>query len=198
MTNLKPWKVELFTKTTYSGRSNLFMVRRLGMLKAYDRKSEASHKFRLEASGNGLGHNLFSVGPFYDSDLEQLLLRATLKTAPSFTNDLEKTPYELINGKKPDISFLHVFKALCYPKNDREDIGKIGAKAMAFEQHSSKPRLQGMTFGQISSGLDLTYAPSIITSQNPTEWELDLLFKAMYDDYIGGQPSAAPRTASAA
>nr|GFC33156.1 retrovirus-related Pol polyprotein from transposon TNT 1-94 [Tanacetum cinerariifolium] len=39
-----------------------------------------------------------------------------------------KTPYELINGKKPDISFLHVFGALCYPKNDREYIGKLGAK----------------------------------------------------------------------
>nr|GEZ19662.1 integrase, catalytic region, zinc finger, CCHC-type, peptidase aspartic, catalytic [Tanacetum cinerariifolium] len=39
-----------------------------------------------------------------------------------------KTPYELINARKPDISFLHVFGALCYPKNDREDIGKLGAK----------------------------------------------------------------------
>nr|GEY72992.1 retrovirus-related Pol polyprotein from transposon TNT 1-94 [Tanacetum cinerariifolium] len=39
-----------------------------------------------------------------------------------------KTSYELINGRKPDISFLHVFGALCYPKNDREDIGKLGAK----------------------------------------------------------------------
>nr|GEV85034.1 uncharacterized mitochondrial protein AtMg00810-like [Tanacetum cinerariifolium] len=39
-----------------------------------------------------------------------------------------KTPYELIQGRKPDISFLHVFGALCYPKNDREDIGKLGAK----------------------------------------------------------------------
>nr|GEX81389.1 uncharacterized mitochondrial protein AtMg00810-like [Tanacetum cinerariifolium] len=54
-----------------------------------------------------------------------------------------------INGKrKPDISFLHVFGALCYPKNDREDIGKLGAK------------------GDI----------------------------AMYEDYIGGQPSATART----
>nr|GFD35694.1 retrovirus-related Pol polyprotein from transposon TNT 1-94 [Tanacetum cinerariifolium] len=78
-----------------------------------------------------------------------------------------KTPYELINGRKPDISFLHVFGALCYPKNDREDIGKLGAK-----------------------GLDLTYALSTITTQQPTECELDLLFKAMYDDYFGGQPSA--------
>nr|GFC23215.1 retrovirus-related Pol polyprotein from transposon TNT 1-94 [Tanacetum cinerariifolium] len=39
-----------------------------------------------------------------------------------------KTPYELINGKKLDISFLLVFGALCYPKNDREDIRKLGAK----------------------------------------------------------------------
>nr|GEZ16029.1 hypothetical protein [Tanacetum cinerariifolium] len=51
-----------------------------------------------------------------------------------------------------------------------------------------------MTSGQISSGLDLTYAPSTITSQQPTEGELDLLFEAMYDDFIGGQQSAAQRT----
>nr|GEU94193.1 hypothetical protein [Tanacetum cinerariifolium] len=51
-----------------------------------------------------------------------------------------------------------------------------------------------MTSGQISSGLDITYAPSTITTQQPIEGELDFLFEAMYDDYIGGQPSAAPRT----
>ncbi|GJX79540.1 retrovirus-related pol polyprotein from transposon TNT 1-94 [Tanacetum coccineum] len=148
----------------------------------------------------------------------------------------DKTPYELINGKKSDISFLHVFGALCYPKNNCEDIGKLGEKddigffigysanscayrvynrrikkimetmnvtfdelsAMAFEQSSLKPGLQSMTSGQISSGLDLTYALSTITTQQPTEGELDLLFEAMYDDHIGGQPSAAPRTVSAA
>nr|GFA49771.1 retrovirus-related Pol polyprotein from transposon TNT 1-94 [Tanacetum cinerariifolium] len=33
-----------------------------------------------------------------------------------------------------------------------------------------------------------------ITTQQPSEGELDLLFEAMYDDYIGGQPSATRRT----
>nr|GFB76982.1 hypothetical protein [Tanacetum cinerariifolium] len=132
------------------------------------------------------------------------------------------------NRIKPDLSFLYVFGALCYPKNDREDIGKLGAKGdigffigysadscayriynrrtkkimetmnvsfdelsvMGFEQCSSKPGLQCMTSRQISSRLDLTYAPSTITTQQPTEGELDLLFEAMYDDYFGGQPSA--------
>nr|GFA22794.1 retrovirus-related Pol polyprotein from transposon TNT 1-94 [Tanacetum cinerariifolium] len=70
--------------------------------------------------------------------------------------------------------------------------------AMAFEQHSSKPGLQSMTSGHISSGLDLTYAPSTITTQQPSEGELDLLFEAMYDDYIGGQPSATARIVSRA
>ncbi|GKB59690.1 retrovirus-related pol polyprotein from transposon TNT 1-94 [Tanacetum coccineum] len=70
--------------------------------------------------------------------------------------------------------------------------------AMAFEQRISKPGLQGMTSGQISSGLDLTYAPSTITSQKSTECDLDLLFEAMYDDYLGDQPSATTRTSPAA
>nr|GEZ61475.1 retrovirus-related Pol polyprotein from transposon TNT 1-94 [Tanacetum cinerariifolium] len=69
--------------------------------------------------------------------------------------------------------------------------------AMDFKQRSSKLGLQSMTSGQISLGLDLTYAPSTITTQQPTERELDILFETMYD-YIGGQPSATPRTDSAA
>ncbi|GJW12664.1 hypothetical protein Tco_1578491 [Tanacetum coccineum] len=70
--------------------------------------------------------------------------------------------------------------------------------AMAFEQSSSKPKLQGMNSRQISSRLDLTYAPSTITSQKLTECELDLLVEAMYDDYIVGHSAAAPRTTPAA
>nr|GFA52404.1 reverse transcriptase domain-containing protein [Tanacetum cinerariifolium] len=69
---------------------------------------------------------------------------------------------------------------------------------MAFEQRSSKPELQCMTSRQISLGLDLTYAPSTITKQQQTEGELDLLFKAMYDDYFGGQPSATVENVSPA
>nr|GEW68078.1 Gag-Pol polyprotein [Tanacetum cinerariifolium] len=62
----------------------------------------------------------------------------------------------------------------------------------------SKPGLQSMTSGQISSRLDLTYALSTITTQQPTKGELDLLFESTYDDYIGGQPSADQRTVLAA
>nr|GEU42196.1 retrovirus-related Pol polyprotein from transposon TNT 1-94 [Tanacetum cinerariifolium] len=40
-----------------------------------------------------------------------------------------KTPYELIQDKKPDLSFFHVFCALCYPTNDNDDLGKLDFKA---------------------------------------------------------------------
>nr|GEV04327.1 retrovirus-related Pol polyprotein from transposon TNT 1-94 [Tanacetum cinerariifolium] len=40
-----------------------------------------------------------------------------------------KTPYELVYDKKLDLSFFHVFGALCYPTNDSEDLGKLKAKA---------------------------------------------------------------------
>ncbi|GKC10508.1 retrovirus-related pol polyprotein from transposon TNT 1-94, partial [Tanacetum coccineum] len=138
--------------------------------------------------------------------------------------------------KKSDISYLHVFGALCYLKNNREDISKLRAKgdigffigysansvayrvynrrikkiietinitfdelsAMAFEQNSSKPGLQSLTSGQLSSGLELTYAPSTITPQKPSKRALDILFKPLHNEYLGGQPSEAPRTVPAA
>ncbi|GJT63156.1 putative ribonuclease H-like domain-containing protein [Tanacetum coccineum] len=125
-----------------------------------------------------------------------------------------KTSYELINGIKPDISFLHVFGALCYPKNDRKDIGKFGAKgyigffigysvdSCAYKIYNRRTNkimeTMNMTFDELSAmDFELTYASSTITTQQPTKGELDLLFEAMYDDYIGGQPSAAPRTTPA-
>ncbi|GKC94085.1 retrovirus-related pol polyprotein from transposon TNT 1-94 [Tanacetum coccineum] len=40
-----------------------------------------------------------------------------------------KTPYELIHDKKPDLPFLHVFGSLCYSTNDSEDLGKLKLKA---------------------------------------------------------------------
>nr|GEU47556.1 retrovirus-related Pol polyprotein from transposon TNT 1-94 [Tanacetum cinerariifolium] len=36
-----------------------------------------------------------------------------------------KTPYELVHDKKTDLTFLHVFGALCYPTNDSKDLGKL-------------------------------------------------------------------------
>ncbi|GJZ32065.1 retrovirus-related pol polyprotein from transposon TNT 1-94 [Tanacetum coccineum] len=65
-----------------------------------------------------------------------------------------KTPYELLHDKVPNLSFLHVFGALCYPTNDSENLGKLLPKAdidfdeltaMASEHSSLEPALHEMT-----------------------------------------------------
>ncbi|GJV36594.1 retrovirus-related pol polyprotein from transposon TNT 1-94 [Tanacetum coccineum] len=40
-----------------------------------------------------------------------------------------KTPYELIRGMEPNIQYFYVFGSICYPTNDRDDLGKMKPKA---------------------------------------------------------------------
>nr|GEU93950.1 retrovirus-related Pol polyprotein from transposon TNT 1-94 [Tanacetum cinerariifolium] len=40
----------------------------------------------------------------------------------------DKTPYELINKRKPNIKFFHVFGCRCYLLNDYDDVGKLKEK----------------------------------------------------------------------
>nr|GEW30642.1 hypothetical protein [Tanacetum cinerariifolium] len=41
----------------------------------------------------------------------------------------DKTPYELLHDKLPDLSFFYVFGALYYPTNDSENLGKLQPKS---------------------------------------------------------------------
>nr|GEZ09831.1 hypothetical protein [Tanacetum cinerariifolium] len=40
-----------------------------------------------------------------------------------------KTSYELLHGRKPNEEYFYVFGSLCYPTNDRDDLGKMKPKA---------------------------------------------------------------------
>ncbi|GJW74196.1 retrovirus-related pol polyprotein from transposon TNT 1-94 [Tanacetum coccineum] len=66
-----------------------------------------------------------------------------------------KTPYELLHDKLLDLSFFHVFGALCYPTNDSENLDFDELTTMASEHSSSGPALHDMTPAIISSGLVL-------------------------------------------
>ncbi|GJT15672.1 retrovirus-related pol polyprotein from transposon TNT 1-94 [Tanacetum coccineum] len=100
----------------------------------------------------GLGHNLFLVRQFCDGDLE-LAFRSNTFYVRNLEGDVlltgshkpnlytisiselaafslyNKTPYELIRGRKPNIQYFHVFGSLCYSTNDRDDLGKMKPKA---------------------------------------------------------------------
>ncbi|GJY91293.1 retrovirus-related pol polyprotein from transposon TNT 1-94 [Tanacetum coccineum] len=96
----------------------------------------------------------------------------------------DKTPYKLVHDKKPDLTFLRIFRALCYPTNDSEDLGKLKAKAdigffltgqTAPVHSSSKPAPNLLMPGPISSGLIPNFAPAI-PYVPPTNKDLELPF----------------------
>ncbi|GKG04068.1 hypothetical protein Tco_0314455, partial [Tanacetum coccineum] len=83
----------------------------------------------------------------------------------------------------------YVFGALCYPKNDHEDIRKLGVKGdIGFFIGYSVDSCAYRVFNQRTK--------KIMETMNVTFDEVSAM--AMYDDHIGGQPSAAPRTVLAA
>ena len=41
----------------------------------------------------------------------------------------KKTAYELFDGRKPSISFLHIFGCKCFILNNRDNLGKFDPKA---------------------------------------------------------------------
>ncbi|GJR68726.1 retrovirus-related pol polyprotein from transposon TNT 1-94 [Tanacetum coccineum] len=54
----------------------------------------------------------------------------------------EKTPYHIINGRKPSVKFFHIFGSLCYIVKDGENLDKIKEKGDAgiFVGYSTQSR----------------------------------------------------------
>ncbi|GJT93968.1 retrovirus-related pol polyprotein from transposon TNT 1-94 [Tanacetum coccineum] len=116
----------------------------------------------------------------------------------------DKTPYKLINDRKSDISFLHVFGALCCPKNDREDFGKLGAKGdvgffIGYSTNSCAYREYNRRTKKIMEMMNVTFdeLSAMAFEQRSLKSKLQSMTSGQIT-YIGGQPSAAPRTAPVA
>nr|GEV15046.1 integrase, catalytic region, zinc finger, CCHC-type, peptidase aspartic, catalytic [Tanacetum cinerariifolium] len=102
-----------------------------------------------------------------------------------------KTPYEMVHDKKPDMSFLRVFGALCYPTNNSEDLGKLQAKADIGFFIGLGPTPKLLTPGPISSGL-VSNSAIAIPYVPPTNQELEMLFQPMFDEYFDTPPVSQP------
>ncbi|GJT72721.1 integrase, catalytic region, zinc finger, CCHC-type containing protein [Tanacetum coccineum] len=122
-----------------------------------------------------------------------------------------KTPYELVHDKKPDLTFFRVFGALCYPTNDSEDLGKFQAKAdigifvgyapsrKGYRIYNKRTRRlmetihvtfdemhQSMAPVRMSSGPEpfIMTPGQLKTGLAPTDKELEMLFQPMFDEHI--------------
>nr|GEW08611.1 retrovirus-related Pol polyprotein from transposon TNT 1-94 [Tanacetum cinerariifolium] len=103
-----------------------------------------------------------------------------------------KTPYELLHDKIPDLSYLHVFSALCYPKNNSEDLGKLQAKAdigifIGYEPKQKAYHIYNRCTKKILklfiSGLVLNPIPQQPCIPPPRDY-WDHLLQLMFDEYF--------------
>ncbi|GKE55755.1 retrovirus-related pol polyprotein from transposon TNT 1-94 [Tanacetum coccineum] len=92
-----------------------------------------------------------------------------------------KTRYELIKNRKLNIQYFHVFGSLCYPTNDRDDLGKMKPKAdigifIVYSESSRRFRIYKSRTRKIME-----------TIHTPSKANLDDLFDPLYDEYYAGR-----------
>ncbi|GJS63756.1 retrovirus-related pol polyprotein from transposon TNT 1-94 [Tanacetum coccineum] len=96
-----------------------------------------------------------------------------------------KTPYELIHGRKPNVQYFYVFGSLCYPTNNHDDLGKVKPKADIgiFIGYSKSSRGFQLGFNYTN------FQDSSEDSQSePSKTDLDNLFGSLYEEYYSTNP----------
>ncbi|GKA00693.1 retrovirus-related pol polyprotein from transposon TNT 1-94 [Tanacetum coccineum] len=105
-----------------------------------------------------------------------------------------KTPYELMHDQKPDLKYLHVFGSLCYPTDDNEDLGKLKPKfdigifigySLAKQAYQIYNKWTRMIMETIHVEFDE------LTAMASEQFDWDILFQPMFDEYFRPSPSVA-------
>nr|GEV82912.1 retrovirus-related Pol polyprotein from transposon TNT 1-94 [Tanacetum cinerariifolium] len=119
----------------------------------------------------------------------------------------DKTPYELLHGKLPDLSFLHVFGALYYPTNDSDNLGKLQPKAdicifIGYAPTKKAFRIYNRHTRRIIETIhvdfdELTFRTRtkiyfLNTVCTTIEKRLEFLFQPLFDELITPPPSVNP------
>nr|GEZ14115.1 integrase, catalytic region, zinc finger, CCHC-type, peptidase aspartic, catalytic [Tanacetum cinerariifolium] len=148
----------------------------------------------------GLGHNLFSIRQFCDSDLE-----VAFRKHSCYVRDMDGV--ELIKGSRGSNLYtisvedmMKVFGALFYPKNDSKDLGKLQPTIaigifVGYAPSTKGPAPIFLTPGHVSSGL----VPNLVPAAPyvpPTNKDLENLFQPMFNEYL--EPHRVERPVSLA
>ncbi|GJS85670.1 retrovirus-related pol polyprotein from transposon TNT 1-94 [Tanacetum coccineum] len=82
-------------------------------------------KFGNDHFGAIMGYGDYVIGDSVISRAEVVETACYTQNRSLIHTHYDKTPYELVHDKKPDLTFFCVVGALCYPTNDTEDLGKL-------------------------------------------------------------------------
>nr|GEW68845.1 retrovirus-related Pol polyprotein from transposon TNT 1-94 [Tanacetum cinerariifolium] len=131
-----------------------------------------------------------------------------------------KTPYELLRGRKPNVEYFHVFGSLCYPTNNRDDLGKMKPKAdirvfISYSETSRGFQIYNRQTKKIMETIHVKFdeltsmasehdylEPGLQRFNNinssakpmntPSKEDLDNLFDPMFEEYFGKKSHDTP------
>nr|GFD14649.1 retrovirus-related Pol polyprotein from transposon TNT 1-94 [Tanacetum cinerariifolium] len=91
----------------------------------------------------------------------------------------DKTPYELINKRKPNIKFFRVFECRCYLLNDYDDVGKLKAKGdigvfVGYSKESAASRIYNKRTRKIHESVNVNFDEISEMASNQFSLELGL------------------------
>nr|GEZ90562.1 hypothetical protein [Tanacetum cinerariifolium] len=112
----------------------------------------------------------------------------------------EKTPYHIINNRKPSVKFFHTFSSICYIVRDGENLDKMKDKGdeCIFVSSDPAPECQSMALEHASLSLaiqrqeNVPQAYKTVTTSN----ELDLLFSLMFDELLNGSSKVVSKSSA--
>nr|GFB67164.1 hypothetical protein [Tanacetum cinerariifolium] len=134
-------------------------------------------------------------------------------TTACFTQNLslviprhEKTPYHIINDRKPLVKFFHIFGSLCYIVRDGENLDKMKEKgdecifvgystqSRAYRVFNKRTRRMAHKHDSLSPAIqrqeNVPQADRKVTTSN----ELDLLFSLMFDELLNGSSKVVSKS----
>nr|GEU87251.1 hypothetical protein [Tanacetum cinerariifolium] len=146
-----------------------------------------NHTLRSYYEDVGISHEISVVCTSQQNGVVERRNRTLVEAARTI-----KTPYELLHDRTPDLSYLYVFGALCYPTNDNEDLGKVKAKAdvgiFIGYAHAKKAywiyNQRTRRIMEIIHFRTRAITPSSTPFVSPTRNDWDTLLLPMFDEYF--------------
>ncbi|GJS63355.1 retrovirus-related pol polyprotein from transposon TNT 1-94 [Tanacetum coccineum] len=118
---------------------------------------------------------------------EAIATTCFIQNRPIIHKRFDKTPYELINKRKPNIKFFHVFGCRCYLLNDYDDVGKLKVKGdigvfVGYSKESVAFRVYNKRTRKIHGRVNVNFDE--ISEMASKLFNLEDLFLNFYDEYF--------------
>ncbi|KAI3667434.1 hypothetical protein L6452_42491 [Arctium lappa] len=133
----------------------------------------------------------------YLSEEEAVATACFTQNRATIVKRFQKTSYELIDNRKPNVKYFHVFGCRCYILNDREFLGKFDKKAdegkfIGYSLASKAFRVFNLRTRTIQESINITFddnksseqqeSLSAPISESSRESELNRIFEDFFDE----------------